>query len=319
VTIGFDENLRYVFLRNLETELKSGARDPVDALSDSLDVCDSPVSLNRVSELALCYLPLNQRHLVVERSSRPFLKIEHVSLFSGVSSMGSCVDLLVSLLNNRIAIDPVLAAHIAGGDALDTLWPLLAASGYPFNHQWTRFWSAEQMTLALSIYADNPSLLHVLASNTSGGWTPRIFEAPRVHASKIVWHVERALRACSLAAPHLLEHVTHTVNPAILPELISSGSVPDASLRDLVKSFNSSSLLELLEGGSAYAVACVLAEVRGFTELTSIVSTDECMIVISNACGVPPDRETAHLAAALEPKLSVKERFQAASVLVGSK
>ena len=316
MTVGINENTRYVFLRDLEAELNKGMRTPVDVLSEHMDLCDSPVSLNRVSELVLCYLPLDQRHLVIERSSNPVLKIEHMTLFSGVSSIGSCVDLLVSLLNNRISLDPMLATHVAGGETLDKLWPILAASGRPFDQQWTRFWSAEQMMLALSIYAENSSLLHTLASGTSGGWTPRIFEAPRVQASKIVWHIERALRACDLSAPHLLEHVVHTVNPAVLPELILTGSASEASLREVVRSYNLESIIELLEGDRPDPIARILAGVRDFTELSAVVSTDDRMAVMATACSVPADIEVARLAAALEPRLSVRERFQAAAVLV---
>lgn len=276
----------------------------------------TPGQTRRVIELAACYLPLNERHLVVELSAQPVLKIEHLGLLSSVSSVGSCLGLLRSLLEGRLTIDEMLAAHITDGDAQDRFWPLLAASGRRLDHRWTRFWSSEQMILALSLYADNAVELGRMAQHTSGGWSPRIFESIKMHAIPLRWHLDRALCVSSGVLAHLRDTVVSVVQPRMLTFLLSGNPMKVEHLADIIQGFDCDDLSDLLSGTAAAEIARAIADIPDSKSLLSTSLPPAAVREIAIACNVPAEKGIFDLAAALHGSLSVRDKLHAARALL---
>jgi hypothetical protein len=252
---------------------------------------------------------------VLAGSGNPVFKIEHMGLLAGPASLGSCVELLDSLVSGHIRLDNMLISHIESGDHYDRAWPLLAAAGHRYDHRWSRFWSSEQLLLALSLYSQHQPRLSEMASAISGGWSPSIFEAAKIHTSALKIHIPRALYSCDTAAPHLRSHVLDSLTPEILMGLLTADSLSTADAVSVVREYDIGQIRKLLRTPTLPEAISVLLDTDNFTELHAVLQDDALLSSILSHCGVENSPGLVDLAVALGNSLTVKERVQAAASL----
>lgn len=302
----------------LERLLSDFPLESVQILAEAMSAASSPSDVRAIADLAACYIPLNERHKVIIESGDPVLKIEHLGILSGPVSLGSCIDFLDSVSRGDITLDSMLVTHLSSGDSFNRTWPILAAAGHRFDHNWLRSWSSEQMVLALSVYSNNTARLGELSAATLGGWAPSVFEHVKTHLSALSRHIQRALRACSMSAPHLMGNVIDLVTPDILLSLLSSNSVQLSDAAEIIKRYDDRQVLEMINTTHIDVVMQALLDVRDFIHLGVVMQDKAALSSILNLCEVRNSEDLIGLATALDIRMSVRERLQASASLTSS-
>lgn len=301
--------------QHLEEVLANDPAGAVELLAEAMSEASTPYEIRRLSDLASCYLPLRDRHRVVADSGSPVFKIEHMHLLAGPASLGSCVELLDALAIGQLRLDSMLVSHIEFGDHCDRAWPLLAAAGHRYDHRWSRLWSSEQMLLALSLYSHHQSRLSELASATSGGWSPTIFESAKIHTSALKIHIPRALQSCDAAAPHLRTHVLDSLTPEILLGLLATNSLSTTDAVSVIRDYDIEQIRKMLNTPMWPTAIAVLLDTDKFAHLHAVLQDSTALLRILSHVGIENSPGLSDLAAALDTRLTVRERIQVAASL----